>query len=209
MDKYIIISIGHTAAGKTTLLRRLSTVFNLSFISEGALKRSLVEKYENSCSVDEDLRSNGYKLALQKAMTILKSENTVILDASFHKKFRRMWVYEYLNQFNLYSNAHILWIYCYCSNRDVVKSRIHLREISKIKNADNQADKMFIYDYIIKEFDPVSINDFPLDSKSSVLVIDSYINEIISYTSNDKQEFFEDIVAYIKNEYLPSQKSTQ
>lgn len=205
--KYIIVSVGHTAAGKTTLLRNISESFKFPFVSEGSIKRSLVNDYQNSCSIDEELRSCGYKIAINNVIEMLTEFDKVVLDASFHKLFRRLWIYDMLSKAGMDSKVHVIWIYCKCPSRAKVQQRIHLREISKIKNADNQANKMFIYDYIMREFDEVYIEDFPTNYDSSIIAVDTNINEILYCKSSSNSILLTQLIEYINNNYFLLYKS--
>ena len=43
--KYILITVGHTAAGKTTLSKYLAKELSIPYISEGLIKRNLDKEY--------------------------------------------------------------------------------------------------------------------------------------------------------------------
>lgn len=148
---------GHTAAGKTTIGKSLCEHFDIELVSEGKIKRAMVtETYTYENSLDEGLRDRGYKEAIRIAIEKLKTANHILLDASFHKKFRRDWVKEEMDKSDL--DIITIWIYVYCPNKDKVVERIQQRKVAK-KEADNQADSMAIYEHIVSTFDPLRKED--------------------------------------------------
>lgn len=182
--KLLICGIGHTAAGKTTTLRALSQKMNVSYISEGAIKRNLVgESFDVNNSMDEELRSRGYKIAISKAFDILKEQDCVILDASFHQLFRRMWVYD--EAANFQDKIGIIWIYCYCDNIIKVSDRIKKRANEKVVNADIQARSMEVFYYTMRTFDNVKIKDFPKTIATAIIFNNTDMSRIDNIESND------------------------
>ena len=178
--KYIICSIGHTAAGKTTTLRKIADKCGIDFISEGLIKRNLVgESFDVHNSMDEDLRSSGYKKAIGMAFDLLEKKDAVILDASFHQRFRRLWVYDEIINRNL--DCVVIWVYCYCDRIEEVAKRINLRANAKKITADIQARTMEVYYYTIKTFSEVKIIDFPKEISTAIIynnTQDSFIQRI-------------------------------
>lgn len=182
--KYIICSIGHTAAGKTTTLKKISNKMNIPLISEGAIKRNLVgESFNINNSMDENLRSKGYKLAITQAFDILLYNNSVILDASFHQLFRRLWIYDEIAKRKL-DDITVIWVYCFCNDIDKVKDRIDMRAQAKTVTADIQARSMKVYQYTMDSFNSVNITDFPLNINSTIIYNDTCLNKIIKSQSN-------------------------
>ena len=197
--KYVICSIGHTAAGKTTTLKKISSKLGISFISEGTIKRSLVgESFGVNNSMDEELRSRGYRIAIDKAFEVLQTEDAVIIDASFHQAFRRKWVYETAKNNGL-SDIIFVWVYCFCDDIDAVRERIDERARAKVVTADIQARSMQVYTYTMSTFDAVSMNDFPSEEKS--LIIFNNTNkgmiEKLEFNMENKYAYIEEIVGAI------------
>lgn len=195
--KYILITIGHTAAGKTTLSKYLARELCIPYISEGLIKRSLIKEYSSQNSLDESLRDQGYKKAIKQTVEILLEGSSVILDASFHKLKRRLWVYQSLE---IIENLSVIWLKCNCPNVSEVKKRILTRESDKNKTADNQADKFYIYEHIMSNFDPVRLSDFPLNT--AIISIDTEKNIIIEIQKND--DFDNLIVKKLEDKILPN-----
>jgi len=204
LNSLIIASIGHTAAGKTTLLKSISNYFEIPYISEGEIKRNLIENYSTHNSLDESLRNRGYKLAFQKAIELIEQKKgAVIIDASFHKQFRRQLLYESVN--NLL-NIFIFWLYVYCPNEEKVKERIESRRTTLVKSAETQADKMYIYRHVINNFDEVGLSYFPIDHiPTQILFINTDNNRIERSFGNFHQKGmrFDKYTSFIED-YLKS-----
>lgn len=194
--KYILITVGHTAAGKTTLSKYLAKELSIPYISEGLIKRNLVKEYSSQNSLDESLRDHGYKKAIGEAVEILLEESSVILDASFHKLSRRLWVYESLETIE---NLSYIWLDCNCPNISEVKKRILARESDKNRTADNQADKFYIYEHIVSNFDSVRLSDFPLST--AIVSIDTEKNVVLKIQKSS--DFDNLIVTNLKERILP------
>lgn len=179
--KCVIAMVGHTAAGKTTLAKYLSEKLCFPYISEGEFKRSLTTQYVSENSLDEGLRDRGYKMAIAHCIKLLSVDNTVIIDASFHKLLRRSWVFDALNS---QPETNVIWLYCDCPNEKEVRKRLHQRALAKEKNADNQADQFYIYEHIKSTFDPVQIDDFNPLIGAAIVKINTAENVILSVEKN-------------------------
>jgi len=81
----------------------------------------------------------------------------------------------------VFENTIIIWLYCYCSNYEKVINRIKKRfELSE--NEGSQADDVTVYDYILKHFDMLCIEQF---SKPTIIIsIDTDENKLTKIESN-------------------------
>lgn len=192
MNNYIVCSIGLTAAGKTTTLRKISEVCDLCFISEGSIKREMVEgEYSIKNSTDETLRNMGYKKAISIAFDYIQNNNkSVIIDASFHQQFRRDWIYEEIIKRKM-DDVSVIWIYCVCNNEKLIRKRIHDRYTSPIKSADNQANTIGVYNYTKSTFDKVCFKKFKTNIPTFLIVFDTERNKIKSFESNSFDKIFD------------------
>jgi predicted kinase len=191
--KYLILTCGHTAAGKTTISKLIQEYFHerLYFISEAKLKRSLVSgEYTFKDSMNETLRDAGYNLALQKAIDNSKAFDMILIDASFHQRKRRKWVFDKFRQIS----PVFLWLFVECDDKKIISQRIKARFHSINKNHDNQANSMKVYNYIIRSFQKPTLNEFKLISDKSTLIkvntcsktisIEGYIDSLIKNILN-------------------------
>ena len=150
VSRYLFVTVGHTAAGKTTLSKYMRDNPNIIFdyIEEGQIKRDIMGVYSTMDSLNEHLRDKAYGIAIDRAYKSLMTKN-VLIDASFHKLERRIWIYDMLKKYG--GEIPVIWLYCYCPNLTKVEKRIANR--SKVtKAAENQADSMSIYYHIMDDF---------------------------------------------------------
>lgn len=184
---FLYATLGHTAAGKTTLSKYLLTdpTINFVYIEEGQIKRDIVGNYSTNDSLNENLRDKAYDLALERANKYLDDKN-VLIDASFHRLERRKKVYAMLHEKINFSA--IIWLYCYCPNLDKVEDRINKRK-KAVKKAETQADSMCIYNHIVEHFNIPKISEIPLDIEGAIVYINSDINRIerIEYNNNSNE----------------------
>lgn len=183
-SRFLYATLGHTAAGKTTLSKYLLTdnAIDFIYIEEGQIKRDIVGNYSTSDSLNEKLRDEAYGIAIERADKYL-DEMDVLIDASFHRLERRNNVYAMICKKSNFPK--IIWLYCYCPNLDKVEDRISKRK-SAAKKAETQADSIRIYNHIIETFNVPDISEIPLDIKGAIIYINSDTNEIerIEYNSN-------------------------
>ena len=207
MSKLLVATIGHITAGKTTILRAIAGNFEAAYISEGAIKRHIVEQnkqvYNYKNSLSEDLRDQGYRQAICESIQALKENDLVLLDASFHRAFRREWLYVALRENGL-QDVEVLWLVLSCNNKEEVERRISNRARDKIKTADNQADHIDVYLQMEADFDPVGNEIRPSGFCSSVVSIDTYQNKILKEAFDKNAIQTDHVYRFLTEEYLHS-----
>lgn len=204
--KIVFVMVGHTAAGKTTFARSFCEKNLVAYISEGEIKRGYVSNYSSKNSLDEDLRDKGYSEAIKRAIDILATTDSVLVDASFHKKKRRINLTTEISKY--YSDVVFVWIYCICPNYDEVVKRIELRALTP-KTADNQADDIAIYSHILNSFDVMLLEQFFYNTV--IITIDTNKNQITHIESNynfmtSKNKLLITLFSFI-NSYLKLKRS--
>lgn len=204
--KIVFVMVGHTAAGKTTFARSFCEKYFVDYISEGEIKRSFVSNYTSKNSLDEELRDRGYAEAIKRAVVLLAIKDSVLIDASFHKKKRRINLTTEIGKH--YPKAIFVWVYCICPSYDKVVKRIEQRDSSP-KTADNQADDIAIYSHILNSFDDVSLDQFFYDTV--IIAIDTNKNDVINIESNfnfviTKNKLLASVFSF-SNTYLKSKRS--
>ena len=185
-NRFLYATLGHTAAGKTTLSKYLleDKAIDFIYIEEGQIKRDIVKNYSTNDSLNERLRDEAYGIAIEQAYKRL-DEMDVLIDASFHRFERRNKIYAMIRQKRDF--PEMIWLYCYCPNLDKVEARISKRKRAE-KKAETQADSMSIYNHIMETFNIPEISEIPLDIRGAIVYINSDTNEIeqIKYNSNSK-----------------------
>ncbi len=203
-SRFLYGTIGHTAAGKTTLSNYMkdNPAFVFEYINEGEIKRGLVDAYSTTDSLNEELRDRSYRIAIEKAQSILLYHN-VLIDASFHKLKRRNLIYKMLEKNK--ERIPIIWLYCYCPNLCKVHQRIEKRRHAQ-RIAENQADSIIIYNHIIAQFDYPSIANIPPVIKGAIIYINTDTNVIEKTETNSQSgELMTEvnrICKYIKNQQI-------
>jgi predicted kinase len=201
----ILATIGHTAAGKTTLSKFLigalnTTNYNIEYIKEGKIKRDIIGSYSTKDSLNEELRDIAYKKAIDIASDIVHINN-VLIDASFHKLSRRQMLYRAI--INNDVHVDLIWLYCYCPNIEKVGKRIAMRKTMR-KAEDNQADSMDIYYHIVDTFDMPCINELPDSINGAIIYLNTDSNVIDNIMVNSPlaefSKFIESIVSYIEQQ---------
>jgi predicted kinase len=158
VSRTVYHTLGRTASGKTTVSKFLSTRLQLVYISEAKLKRDIVEqntKYNAYDSLSEDLRDQGYKAAIEVGRRCLEHGFSIMIDASFHRKHRRRWLYEVVAAFS----CNLVVIYTICSNLHKTRDRILKRDREE-KNEFNQADSFSVYKHVDATFEEPQIQEF-------------------------------------------------
>ena len=189
---YVLATLGHTAAGKTTLSKFLVSIMDniggeLKYIEEGKIKRGLVEDYSTKDSLNEELRNRAYKMAIDSVKDTIEQKNALI-DASFHKYSRRKMLYDMMLLKE--KSTFLVWLYCFCPNVEKVKDRINKRKDANnnnmIKVAENQADSMEIYNHIIETFDLPSIEEVPSQINCAIISFNTDANTIVKIEKNSE-----------------------
>jgi hypothetical protein len=179
LENTIIATVGHTAAGKTTMLRYLcdNALFDINYINEGQIKRQLRPNYSTKDSLDEELRDKAYRRAIQQAYQSIQEEGSIVqlIDASFHRMFRRKWIYDCIQDSE--EMIKLLWLFLYCPELSKVEKRINNRK-AMIKAADNHADSVDIYKHIISQLEAPSLGEVPDCFEVGLIYINTDSNRI-------------------------------
>ena len=196
MNQTVYCTLGRTASGKTTLSKYLSRKAGLLYISESRLKRAIVTQkkpYNANDSMNEELRNIGYKIAIEKCHDYLEHGSNPIIDASFHKRFRRQWLYEVITNYN----CNLIILYTDCKNIKKIENRIRQR-VSQKKNENNQADSLSVYHHIDQYFDePIKSELTSLNA--AIFFIDTDINIIQRFIAFNNSQRFNELLRITKN----------
>lgn len=165
-------TLGRPVAGKTTLARFLCSTLGVQYIPEAAIKRSLRAGYVTHDSLDEDLRDLGYRAAIEVARACLERRAPVLVDASFHRRRRRQWLYDAVSKLA----DGLVVLYCRCDDPAKIARRIEMRARGP-KSAETQADSMEVYRFIDAAFEEPEEDEFPADLPVAVFDVDTDRNE--------------------------------
>ncbi|MBU0508016.1 MAG: AAA family ATPase [Planctomycetota bacterium] len=167
----IFLMMGRTAAGKTSLAKYVSRIHELTYISESAVKMSLVTEYSNKNSLDEHLRDRGYRKAIG---LICEERLPLVIDASFHKAFRRKWLYRRAKALK----SHVVILYVLCSNTKMTFERIAQRQ-SMTYRAETLGNTEDIYHHVHSGFEELSNDEIPADVPAAYIKVDTAANKIL------------------------------
>jgi predicted kinase len=166
-----IATLGRPVAGKTALARFVATTLGLQYIPEAAIKRCLRPEYVTRDSLDEALRDLGYRAAIEVARACLEAGAPALVDAAFHRRHRRRWLYDAVAK----TAAGLVLLYCRCDDPAKVAHRIELRARGP-KTAETQADSMEVHRAIDAAFEEPEPDEFPADLPVAIFDVDTHRN---------------------------------
>lgn len=153
---FAIMVMGRTASGKTTTSKYLSQALGIEHISFSEHKRLATNNnYTISDCFRQDLRDTGYNSAMEYAKLCLLKKQSVILDASFYQRSRRIWVYEQI------SSLCNLLVRIYCLTSDIIETRSRISERKGLESlAEFQASDFSAFEFIHNNFEEPSRNEY-------------------------------------------------
>lgn len=170
-----ILVMGRTASGKTTTAKRLSEILDYQYIPCAYYKRLLKAEYQKKDSLNDELRDEGTRLAVNAAIESLKKKS-VVLDSSFGTKRRRKYVIEHLAK----HVDSIFIVYCKSTNIVETKNRIELRKGKEDEDIQYHASDFKIYEHIDQTFEePDSCELESVRGSKYIYYIDTFNNEIV------------------------------
>lgn len=156
MGRPLVVAVmGRTAAGKSTLGRGLGEREGFTYLSQSACKMMLKPDWTEADNLDESLRDQGYRLVLEWAEREVERGRVPVVDASWHRRRRREWLYETCARLG----AELLLVYVTCSNLVEVRRRLALRALRR-DGVDDIAASMAVYRHIDREFEQVEAPEF-------------------------------------------------
>jgi predicted kinase len=165
-------TLGRPVAGKTTLARFLATTLRVQYIPEAAIKRCLRSEYVTRDSLDEDLRDLCYRAAIEVVRACLDRGAPALVDASFHRRRRRQWLYDAVSK----TGDGLVLLYCRCDDPATVARRIDMRARGP-KSAETQADSLEVHRFIDGTFEEPAPDELPADLPVAIFDVDTHRNE--------------------------------
>jgi predicted kinase len=172
----LVMMMGRTAAGKTTLSKFLTEELGTTFISTSQIRDEMIGSFATKECLDEKLRSTVYDEAIHRCSNSINFNQSSIIDAAFHRTERRLTLYE-----NIFKKLNtITIIYCTCSNIEKIKQRLNQRA-SASNIVDNRAFSFDVYSHISNNFEELTKSEFEeYKLKANVIYVDTDINQIQS-----------------------------
>lgn len=195
---------GYPLSGKSTIANVIKNSFE-----EKSQKYTIIKTVEmrlrgkkvkfTKASIDESIEETrkekdmSYKLLCERAEEEIKNGNNIILDATFHKFYRRKWVYELAKKFNV--NLVVLWVSF--NNKSKIKGFLKERRENpdfkdKVLNSWEQ------YTTMVRQTD--RLQDFEIKNKLMVKIIhvDRDNNELILYNCDKKDSLIKELCQIMK-----------
>ncbi len=147
------------------------------------------------------MRNIGYKKAIKECDFYLRKDRSLIIDASFHLRSRRIWLYKLLQKDTL-----LIILYTICRDLSETEDRIQKRVALK-QDAFTQANSLKVYFHINKTFDEPRDSEFKdnLVLLIRINTLDNIIESILYYNFNPgKKNYISPVLNTVKN-YLDFQ----
>ena len=174
-ERIAIIVMGRTASGKTTTAKRLAEMINFKYVSCAYYKRLIKNNYDKNDSLNDKLRDEGLKLALDDTIEAIKEGKNIIIDSSFGLLKRRQYAVDYLDK---YVNS-IFFVYCKTTNIVETKNRIECRKGKETEDIQFHASDFNIYEHINYTFEEPSISELEnIEGSKYIFYIDTFKKEI-------------------------------
>lgn len=161
----LIITVGITAAGKSTIASHVAASLDLLLIPEAAFKRTLQPQYLPEHGLNEQLRDLGYAAAEAVARTALMQNRSVIIDASFVSQSRRLGVYQIARTLGV----PMAILHVGCSDPGEIGRRLARRRENPSHHRDHAYDPI-VHDYVSSIYEPLTRSE--LRSSPVALVVD-------------------------------------
>lgn len=154
--------MGSTATGKSTLAGQVRHILGAPILSTAQIKEEIV-----GCQPDclnEDLRDLAYAEMLRRAAQV---EGLIVLDASFHRRRRRHWLYRTAQELQ----ASLMLIHVVCSRPELIEERIQARK--DLHHFDAHADTLEVHEHISSTFEDFTPEELPSSLSVEVFQVDT------------------------------------
>ena len=205
----LIMFIGDPVSGKSHLANKIKSFLdelgNSAFILKTVSTRFAGKKNISFTedSINESIKSTriekdrSYQALLTLAGNVLEREGTPILDATFHKRYRREWVYRFCKD----KKINLLVINIIFTDKNAIAQHISSRQTNP-DYKDNFLASLDAYEIMIKQKDPFSEQEIN-ENKLYVIQVNRDKNSLKILGRSNKNAFFAKIVNFLSQ----SQKS--
>lgn len=154
---------GLPGTGKSFLAEKIAkTIPNAIILKTVSFRRAHgkgAELFNETNQQTREDKNNSYKAVCEEARKAVKAGKVPILDATFHKKYRREWIYNLAKELN--EKVIVISVTC---DENVIKKRLQERKVMKNKDAflksaesykimKNQSDDLNEKGIIVTKFD--------------------------------------------------------
>lgn len=196
-DKIVILVMGRTASGKTTTAKHLADILDYEYIPCAYYKRLVKAEYKKTDSLNDELRDEGLKLAVNAAVEAIKHKS-VVLDSSFGSSERRKYV---INCMAKYADA-IYVIYCKSTNIEETRNRIESRKGREDEDLQFHASDFKVFEHIDQTFEEPSLAELEnVKGNKYIFYVDTF-NKSILPIKNMHDEITTHLFKVLKEEVI-------
>lgn len=162
----LILFVGDPCSGKSFLADKIKSFLeaegNYAFILKTVVTRYAGKKNILFVAqhIDESIESTkiekdkSYRALLPLVKKVLKQGGIPILDATFHKKYRREWVYRFCKK----NNINLLVIHVIFTDKNAIMKQMVLRQANQ-DYKDNLLASAEAYELMVKQKDKLSVQE--------------------------------------------------
>lgn len=189
----IIMLHGDPLSGKSTAAQKIKDTFEKNNINSKVIK-SVVTRYKKSenikftrKSIDENIKNtkkekdNAYRTLCLTAEGC-KNDNVLILDATFHKYYRRKWIYD----LNKRRNTKVIILWLEFNDEDGIKEFLKKRQ----KNhdfKDNILHTLEQYKTMVNQTDSIKDHEIKKNRKIKIIRFNRTKNHFKFYNCNESE----------------------
>ncbi|MBW3001989.1 ATP-binding protein [Candidatus Woesearchaeota archaeon] len=200
----LIMFVGDPFSGKSFLADKIKSFLEAEGNAVFILK-TVVTRYKGkknilftAQNVDESIESTriekdkSYRALLPLAKRVLKQGGVPILDATFHKKYRREWIYRFCKK----NNINLLVIHAIFTDKNAIIEQMVLRQANQ-DYKDNLLASIEAYELMVKQKDLLSAQEI---QEYNLSVIQFNRDEKCINLSNFKHDvaFFNKVAGFLQ-----------
>jgi predicted kinase len=178
---FIILMIGRTASGKTTISKMLSESLDAFHLKVAQYKRVVKPDYCAKDSLSESIRDKGYLLAIHSAKDLIDSNNSLVIDSSFSLKSRRKLIWDNL----LPVTESMVVINFLDIGSEATQRRLQEREGREHEDIQFHASSFKVYEHINGHFEQFSPQEVGTQKSVNVIDVNTYRKTLMIRKRND------------------------
>jgi len=172
----LIIMHGFQASGKSTTAKLLGRELDAHIVATHQIRAEIATK---ETAYTKEMTKKIYDIALERAESILRGNEVVIIDAMFAKRDQRNLAYQIAEKYN----TKIVIVDCICPDIDLIKHRVEDRV--NIDSPEAEGDKMEYYYRTKAVTEPIEGDETPSGDKPATIVVDTSTFTVTSHQDHE------------------------